>query len=84
MVRYVLENRAKSLIKDPQFIGAHIDIDEGGDIDGVTVSTGKERLIIKTKRAVAGKRIFFFPLIKWNNDGVWDLCAAIDPKIVNV
>ncbi len=45
---------------------------------------GKQKLTIKTKRKANKKENVFVPVIKWNNNGQWDLCAAVDPKIVNV
>jgi hypothetical protein len=71
-------------IKSPEFRGAEILKDNGKEHDGTDVNPKRDKLTIKTKRKGAGKAIYFLPQITWDNNGQLDLCAAVDPKIVNV
>jgi len=84
-VEYTLDIQSVGIVT-PEFIDAvHVQEDtdgSGGDFDGH--SKALDKLVVKTKRKVAGNHIAFLPYIKWKNGSTWDLCASIDPKIVNV
>ena len=85
-IEYTLDILSAGIVT-PQFIDAvHVPEDTGGpggDFDGHT-KVSDNKLVVKTKRRAAGNHIAFLPYIKWKNGSTWDLCAAIDPKIVNV
>lgn len=82
-VNYELNNSIPAAIINPRFVGSYIHQDMGSQHVKSEVSS-PNRMIIKTKRNKKGAEILFLPLIAWENNGVLELCAAIDPKIVNV
>lgn len=44
----------------------------------------KDRYYVKTKRDKLGAKSSYLPVVLWGPEGDEELCAAVDPKIVNV
>lgn len=67
------------LIVDPD-----AQIEKGGPGNGGVFSPPKDIYHVKTKRNKKGAESAYLPVILWGSGGNEELCAAIDPKIVNV
>ena len=59
-------------------------LEKGGHGDGGVGIPAKDKYHVKTKRDKLGAVSVYLPVILWGPPGSEDLCAAIDPKIVNV
>ena len=63
---------------------ADTQIEKGAHGDGGVGMPAKDKYHVKTKRNKLGAVSVYLPVILWGLPGSEDLCAAIDPKIVNV
>lgn len=59
-------------------------LEKGGHGDGGVGIPSKDKYHVKTKRDKLGASSVYLPVILWGPPGFEDLCAAIDPIIVNV
>lgn len=57
-----------------------------GNGDVVSVPIPKHKFHIKTNRKISEGNVSYLPVVLWDRTGLgdWELCAGIDPKIVNV
>lgn len=83
-VVYTIKNSLSVEEKYYKLVGVYIHNNMHDQYAGNKIDSDGKKLTISTKRNEKDKEIVFLPYIKWWNGEQWDLCAAIDPKIVNV